>query len=155
MTEEETYIRTNIGTHTDATVLHLLISLHGTCSHGADSIHLRPLNSGKQYSVQRVSDLARHKPRIADLARHYATLQMWRSDLRGIPVTLLSAEMLQRTSTRRIAPHDVSMTYAEALVKMCKRLAMSLRAACGGTRLGRSKTVRGSLCRAFQVARAT
>lgn len=158
LSEVENYVYDILKERVDITILHFLIYLFATSSEEDREYinQIKLLHAGKQYSIQRMSDLSRRSPLLKDVVSLYSTFQMFRTDeLRCPPLKLLVSDLMkQTTSFYAISCQDTSATYAEAIYKMIKKSSSALRT--GETKSsklsdGNHKTLKGALKKVFKI----
>lgn len=130
ISEVEKWVAGMLNGKTDITVLHLLIYLHATSDASTRDInHYKLIHAGKQYRIERVSDLSRQSPFLSDIASRFSTFQLFFTEvILSPPLTLLLSQLVkQATILQRRAHEDCLATYAEALCKLIKKSAAALR----------------------------
>lgn len=128
--EVEEFVKAALNQDVEVTVLHLLIYLYSRLNEGPEYINqVKLLHAGKQYNILRKSDLSRRTPLLHEVSAQYATFQLIIADeLRCQPLSLLNAELLQQATLYYTQLFEAgSVTYAEALFKLIKKLTASLK----------------------------
>lgn len=126
----ENFVASVLNQNVDVTFLHLLIFLYFKLNERLECINqVKLLHAGKQYSVLRKSDLSRRMPLLREAAQRYSTFQLFVSnELRCAPFNLLDDELIQQAALYSSHLYDnASVTYAEAIIKLIKRLTASMR----------------------------
>lgn len=159
LSEVEKYVRDILKKDADITILHFLIYLFATSPDAETGYinQLKLLHAGKQYTLQRTSDLSRRSPLLKDVATHFSTFQMLRlEELRCSPLTLLVSELMQlTTSFYARSCEDAPVTYAEAIYKMIKKSSSSVKTgeakSRNGLGNGNHKTLRNTFKKVFKI----
>lgn len=159
ISEVQNFVFDILKKNVDITILHFLIYLFATSADEDTRCinQLKLLHAGKQYTLQRTSDLSRRSPLLKDVITHFSTFQMFRSDeLRCPPLTLLASELIEQTTCfYEKSCEDAPVTYAEAIYKLIKKSSAAVKARESNSRNslgnGNHKTLRTTFKKVFKI----
>ncbi|WPK27731.1 hypothetical protein PUMCH_005128 [Australozyma saopauloensis] len=146
VSEVERFVHSKMGREVDVTIIHFLVYLFAAAEE-QDRGYINQwklLHAGKQYHLQRISDVCRRTALLRDVAAQYSTFQLFHSaELRCPPLSRLVEDLLQEATDYNAKSYDdVCVTYADAIVKMFKK---------SKHRQERPKAIKNTFRRVFKI----
>lgn len=125
----EKFVDDRLDRHVDVTIMHLLVYLFSVNT-DPEVTHINDIkliHKGKPYTIQRMCDLQDRLPRIRDMVAMFPTFQLIISSANvRSPIKVSVDVMLSKMSTAAENDLSPSVTYAEAMVKLFKKLPRKL-----------------------------